>query len=137
MTRGLHHINKEVLLIMTKHALALAMAMGISAGLPLANAQPMEQDIETTTLWEVDMRGKPPYARKRIEVPVVDTARLEIADENAETVRVWTIDRSGKPPFKRRFEELPVSEVSAMSVEAAEAAEPVQFRGRPPFNRHR
>ena len=122
---------------MTKHGLALTMAMTIAAGLPPVNAETVEQDIETATLWEVDMRGKPPYTRKRIEEPVVDTARLEVADESTETVRVLTIDRSGKPPFKRRVEELPVSEVSAMSVEAAEAAEPVQFRGRPPFNRHR
>lgn len=122
---------------MTKHALALAMATAIAAGLPLANAETMEPDVETTTRWEVDTRGKPPYSRKRVEVPVVDTARLEVADESTETVKVWTIDRSGKPPYKRAFEELPVSEVSAMSVEAAEAAEPVQFRGRPPFKRHR
>ncbi|MHA7817346.1 MAG: hypothetical protein ACX93N_12785 [Pseudohaliea sp.] len=90
---------------------------------------------ETVTVWAVDHSGRPPFKRERVEVPVVDTARLELADESVETVTVWTVDRSGKPPYQRRREELPVTDIAAL--ESAPAEEEPLFRGRPPFKRHR
>jgi hypothetical protein len=118
-------------------ALGLSSTAALAASAQLASAETLTQNGETTTVWKVEMRGKPPYARQRVEVPVVNAARLEVADEGAvETVKVWTIDRSGKPPYRRQLEELPVSDVAAMQVEA-ENVEDVKFRGRPPFNRHR
>ena len=90
---------------------------------------------ETVTVWAVDHSGRPPFKRERVEIPVVDTAQLEVTDKSVETVTVWTIDRSGKPPYQRRREELPVTDVAAIESELAEE-EPL-FRGRPPFKRHR
>lgn len=124
--------NKTLIL-----ALGLTSTAVLATTAQLASAETLAQDVETTTVWKVDMRGKPPYARQRVEVPVINAARLEVADEGAgETVKVWTVDRSGKPPYRRQLEELPVSDVAAMQVEA-ENVEEVKFRGRPPFNRHR
>jgi len=90
---------------------------------------------ETVTVWAVDHSGRPPFKRERVEIPVVDTAQLEVADESVETVTVWTVDRSGKPPYDRRREELPVTDIAAL--ESAPADEEPLFRGRPPFKRHR
>jgi hypothetical protein len=112
---------------------ALATVLGAS-GMAFA-AGPAQ---ETVTVWQVDTSGRPPYKRERVELPVVDTARMELtADADVETVRVWTVDRSGKPPYQRRFEELPVTDIAAMELEAEQAAKDVRFRGRPPFQRHR
>jgi hypothetical protein len=90
---------------------------------------------ETVTVWAVDHSGRPPYKRERVEIPVVDTAQLEVNDTAVETATVWTVDRSGKPPYRRHREELPVTDVAALESELAEE-EPL-FRGRPPFKRHR
>ena len=43
--------------------------------------------------------------------------------------------RSGKPPFKRTREEVPVIDVAVMDVEPVTGE--ADFRGRPPFKRHR
>ena len=90
---------------------------------------------ETVTVWTVDHSGRPPFKRERVEIPVVDTAQLEVTDKAVETVTVWTVDRSGKPPYQRHREELPVTDVAALEGELTEE-EPL-FRGRPPFKRHR
>ncbi len=117
-------------------AITLAIA-AIVAGGPAAFADTTATSslTETTTVWQVDMSGKPPFKRERVEIPVVDTARLEVTGEPIETVTVWQIDRSGKPPFRRTREEVPVIDVAAAEIEA-DAGE-ADFRGRPPFKRHR
>lgn len=114
----------------------LAIAALVMGGpVALADTTATSSLTETTTVWQVDMSGKPPYKRERVEVPVIDTARLEVTGEPMEMVTVWQVDRSGKPPFKRTREEVPVIDVAAMDVESVNSE--ADFRGRPPFRRHR
>jgi hypothetical protein len=118
-------------------ALILAMAAtAVGSTTAVADSSTIDSLTETVTVWQVDMSGKPPYKRERVQVPVVDTARLEVTGEPVEMVTVWTVDRSGKPPFKRTREEVPVIDVAALSPEDV-AEEGTVFRGRPPFKRHR
>ncbi len=110
-------------------------AMVIGGPAALADTTATSSLTETTTVWQVDMSGKPPYKRERVEIPVVDTARLDVTGEPVETVTVWQVDRSGKPPFRRTREEVPVIDVAAVDIEAEDRE--ADFRGRPPFKRHR
>ena len=98
-----------------------------------AVAVPAQAETETMTVWEVDMRGRPPYQRTRVEVPVVDVAAMETAA--TETVTVWTVDRRGKPPYQRRREEVPVIDAASLEV-STDDDRGTDFRGRPPFRRH-
>jgi hypothetical protein len=117
----------KILAVLVAGALGGTLATGAVAEAPSQG--------ETVTVWAVDHSGRPPFKRERVEIPVVDTAQLEVADESVETVTVWTVDRSGKPPYDRRREELPVTDIAAL--ESAPADEEPLFRGRPPFKRHR
>ena len=119
-------------------ATALLAAVGSVALAPFATADTAAPGASATThTWEVDMRGKPPYRRERVEVPVVDVAAIEIDSEyDGETVTVWERETSGRPPFGRQRVEVPVVDAAAM--ELVEVPEPrTDFRGRPPFKRHR
>lgn len=100
------------------------------AGGEVAGASKLQ---ETQTVWRVDMRGRPPYNREAVTVPVVDSAVMETAQLGGETVTVWQVDRSGKPPFKRRQVEVPV--IDAAVLETLEDDAGTRFRGRPPFKR--
>ena len=121
---------------MNKLVLTLAIAAaGFGSQAVLAESAPVQSLTETTTVWQVDMSGRPPFKRERVEVPVVDTAQLIVTGEPMETVTVWQLDRSGKPPFRRSRVEVPVVDVAVADVEEVEKG--TDFRGRPPFKRHR
>lgn len=60
----------------------------------------------TVSVWDIDTSGRPPFKRRRIEVPVADVASFEM--EPVETVTKWKADYSGKPPYRRSYQELPV-----------------------------
>ena len=106
---------------------------------PFATASDSATTVEH--VWKVDMRGKPPYKRERVAVPVVDVAAMEVdagysGEYSGEMVTVWERETSGRPPFQRQRVEVPV--VDAASMELTEEPEPsTDFRGRPPFKRHR
>ena len=93
-----------------------ALSTGIVAALLSAPALAEHSTKTTVKVWEVDMSGRPPYQRTLVDMPVIDTASMEIDTANIETERVWTTDFSGKPPFKRSMQELPV--IDAASLEA-------------------
>lgn len=86
------------------------------------------ESTETVERWQVDMRGKPPYKRELVRVPVVEAARLEV--ETVETETRMNTEFGGKPPFRRRVEEVPITGDDNSSDSSG------QFRGRPPFYRH-
>jgi hypothetical protein len=88
---------------------------------------------ETMTVWEIDHSGRPPFERRRVEVPVADVASLESAGGVQETVRAWVVDYSGRPPFRRSMEEVPV--IDAASLEVENAADRQQIPA--PFHKRR
>ncbi len=93
-----------------------ALSAGLAAAC-LATPALAEQSTETTAkVWQVDMSGRPPYQRTLVEMPVIDTASMEVDVSSVETERVWTTDFSGPPPFKRSMQEMPV--IDAASLEA-------------------
>jgi hypothetical protein len=116
--------------------LAAALASTASApGLLADTGKVAASDVQY--VWEVDMRGKPPYERKRVALPLVDVASIEVDSQyTGETVTIWEREHSGRPPFKRERIEVPVVDAASMEVSDEPASEPV-FRGRPPFKRHR
>lgn len=134
----------------TRRGIALAGTLLAGSALAVASAQAEQDalssvangDAPTMTVWEVDMSGRPPYRRTRVEVPVLDVAALETPRTDVtETTTVWEVDRSGKPPYSRRQVEVPVIDAAALETLEAGAADAVEetsprFRGRPPFRRH-
>jgi hypothetical protein len=110
--------------------LRTAIFAGLAAALLPFQATAGNTGQETITVWEVDTSGRPPFERRRVEVPVADTASAETVTE---TVTVWTADYSGRPPFRRSYQSVPV--VDAASFEAgAETIQPVAPR---PFHKTR
>ena len=73
----------------------------------------------TVTVWEVDTSGRPPFERRRVEVPVADAASMEMNTASVETVRVWSADYSGRPPFRRSYQDVPVVDAASVETEAA------------------
>lgn len=86
-------------------------------------------------VWSVDYSGRPPFKRELIEVPAVDLARLEAANEIVEVKRVWTVDYSGKPPFRRRVEEVAVIDIASLETLENDKLERKKPLGS--FKRHR
>lgn len=113
----------------------------IAAAMTLATSGAVvaENDISAGELdykWQVNMRGKPPYKRKRIAVETVDIASMEVLDSDVATEIVWDRDSTGRPPFKRQRIELSI--IDAASIEVVEEEQQTTvFRDRPPFKRHR
>lgn len=100
-----------------------------------AEETPFASGVATKTVWQVDMSGRPPYSRTRVEVPVVDAAAMEVSEYAGETTTVWVREHRGRPPFDRRRVEVPVVDAAALEIDS-EADEGTTFRGRPPFRRH-
>ena len=89
---------------------------------------------ETVTVWEIDTSGRPPFERRRVEVPVADAASLEAAGSAQETVTAWAVDYSGRPPFRRSMEEVPVIDAASLEVEnTADRPRPIPA----PFHKRR
>jgi hypothetical protein len=102
----------------------------ISIGaLVLSSMVSMSKAQETTEVWVVDYKGKPPFKRTLKRVPVSDVAQF---DDAQDTVAV-KVKKGNKPPFKRRTVHLPVADVAQF--EAAEESAKTDFRGKPPFKR--
>jgi hypothetical protein len=151
MHRTIPHSPRSTPSRRTRSSVALVAALLAGSTLGTAKTQAGQDalntaansDAPTMTVWEVDMSGRPPYRRTRIEVPVVDVAALETpAAGTTETTTVWEVVRRGKPPYSRRQVEVPVVDAAALEtleggeVDAVEESAP-HFRGRPPFRRHR
>lgn len=117
-------------------ALCGATAAGTTAEGRSTAAQALDGNALTTTTWRVDARGRPPFDRTRVEVPVVDVAAVEtLSAEPVETVTIWAVDHSGKPPYKRTRIEVPVVDASSLQLEG-DGERGTRFRGKPPFRRH-
>lgn len=101
-------------------------------------ADNVDSQMETATVMTVEhgSHRKPPFKRRFESMPVTDVAAMDAA-EPVETVMVKTVRMGAnrKPPFKREMVELPVTDIAVM--EAEERGSSVDFRGHPPFNRHR
>ena len=112
-------------------AVAVAAFAALAVNNTVAESGPA---VATETTWQVDARGRPPFARRQVELPVVDVAAIE-SMEGIETVTVWQVDTSGRPPYDRRRVEVPVVDAASLEVVAEEQRRP-DFRGRPPFRRN-
>ena len=119
---------------MKKDLLIAATAMAGSLLItPALAADSVHQAAGTEYVWNVDMRGHPPFKRERVPVQTVDVASIETVV--TETVTIRDRDYRGRPPFKRRVTEVPVVDTAAIEME--EEKPRTDFRGRPPFRRHR
>jgi hypothetical protein len=120
-------------------AAALGAALYSVTMISTANAEAPENlaNADSQYVWKVDMRGKPPYKRERVKVPVLDVASMEVDGQYlGETTFVWERESTGRPPFKRERIEVPVVDTAAIEV-LDTAKKGTVFRGRPPFRRHR
>ena len=88
--------------------------------------------------WAVDTSGRPPFKRERVPVeavPEVDMAAMETTQGGATHV-VWERSSSGRPPFSRSRVEVPIVDTASIEL-TSDSDSKTQFRGRPPFKRHR
>ena len=92
--------------------------------------------VEMTKVWKVDFRGRPPFKRELVEIPVADVAALEIENKIVETEVSWQVDYSGRPPFKRRLLEIPVIDAASLEIEAEDQSR-IKRRPLGSFKRHR
>ena len=115
---------------------AVLLAASLGAGSVSADESASPAASAKTT-WAVDMSGRPPYTRTRVPVQedIVDVAALETM-ENVETEVIWERSNRGAPPFSRQRVEVPVVDAAALEIGPVGSSE-VQFRGRPPFKRHK
>ena len=113
----------------------IAATSALATSSACAEAQTAQSGATMQTVWTVDSRGRPPFQRSRIEVPVVDVAAME-TPEAMEMTTVWSVDRTGHPPFKRKRIEVPVIDAASLEVSGDTDTGP-RFRGKPPFKRHR
>ena len=85
---------------------------------------------EEVTIVTVDFKGKPPFKRRTVTLPVADVAALEAT----KTTRVRSVDFKGRPPFRRNIETVNVVDMAVL--EPAGEQSRTSFRGRPPFKRN-
>ena len=70
-------------------------------------------DQETVRIWQIDTSGRPPFERRRVEVPVADLARFEQV-QVTETVTRRVADFRGRPPFRRSVQEVPLIDAASL-----------------------
>ncbi|GAB5414517.1 MAG: hypothetical protein Cons2KO_21200 [Congregibacter sp.] len=118
------------------HLGAAAVAAGALIFFGAGVATAASDTTEAGQVWHVEMKGKPPYKRTRVDAPSVDLAAMEIVKAgSAETVTVWEREVSGRPPFARKQVEVPVMDAASMEI-VDDQEETTVFRGRPPFKRN-
>ena len=119
-------------------AVAVVASTAVSAITYTGQAQATELG-ETMKVVKVEMGAgrKPPFKRTWIDVPVTDIAAADTV-EFTETVTVKSVRMGAnrKPPFQRDELVVPVVD-TAMAEPVNVEKSGTDFRGRPPFNRHR